>query len=96
MSNITYNINLRVILETAPTESEKTNRKLNKIMASIQDLQAEVEAETTVKDSVLALIDRLVANQNDPVALDKLLTDMKANKQAIVDSVVKNTSAENT
>jgi ferritin len=82
----------------------ETNRLLNlilsrqktgqeKLMAVLQDLVDEVTAETTVKDSVLALIDRLVANQSNPAALDALLTSMKANKDAIAAAVTANTPA---
>ena len=68
-----------------------------KIMATIADIETEVTNETTVDQSVLTLVQGLVAqveaNKNDPAKLDALLAKMKANSQSLADAVVANTPA---
>ena len=60
-------------------------------MASIADIQAEITAEKTVDDGLLALVNRLIANQNDPAALDAILQGMKANIAPVAAALVANT-----
>ena len=59
--------------------------KVNKLMATIQDLATEVASETSIDNSIVALLDgiasQLAAAQasSDPVAIQAVLTSMQSN-----------------
>lgn len=65
------------------------------MMATLQELSTEVTRETSIDQSVLALIQGLIAqveaNKTDPAALDGLLTQMKANADSLAAAVTANT-----
>jgi hypothetical protein len=63
------------------------------IMATLQDLQNEVTAETTVDAGLLALINTLVANQNNPTAIAAILANMQANIAPLSAALTANTPA---
>lgn len=60
-------------------------------------LQQAVAQEDTVIDSAITLLDglsqQIVALKDDPVALQALADDVNAKKQALADSITKNTPA---
>lgn len=66
-------------------------------MATIQDVNAAVAAESSVDDSIIALLDGIVQQlkdaqaSNDPAALDVIVAGIQANSKKISDSVVANT-----
>jgi lysozyme len=70
-----------------------------KIMATLADIQAAVAAEKTVEDSVLALLTSLEQQlkdaiaANDPAAMQAVVDDINAHKQAMADAVAANTKA---
>ena len=70
-------------------------RQGERILASIQDLFDAVESETSVDESILALVDQLVALVKaagvDPAKLDAALATVAANKAKIVEKVNANT-----
>ena len=63
------------------------------IMATLQDLQDQVAADTTVDAGFVKIITALQANQNDPAKLDALLTSMKANSASISAALATGTAA---
>ena len=63
------------------------------IMATLQDIQNEVTAESTVDAGLLTLINTLVANQNNPAALSAILTSMQANIAPLSAALTANTPA---
>lgn len=67
------------------------------IMASLDDLAADVQAENTVIDSAVALINgfaaQLAAAGTDPVKLDALRSDIQTRTQALAAAVAANTPA---
>lgn len=69
----------------------------HKIMALLDQLTADVAAETTVDNAVLALITSLVQQikdaGTDPVALKALTDQMEANATALQTAVTANTPA---
>lgn len=72
-------------------------QKLDKIMASLQDLQAAVTAEDTVIDSAVTLIQGLAAQiaalQPNQAAIDALAADVKGKSDALAAAVAANTAA---
>jgi flagellin-specific chaperone FliS len=77
------------------------NRKLNFIMATMQDLRDAVARNTSVDDSVLAMLEGISQQlkdaqaQNDPQAIQDVINQLDANTQKMTDAVKKNTVAEN-
>lgn len=69
-------------------------------MATINDLKAAVERNTSVDDSVLTMLTGLVQQlkdaqaNNDPAAIDQLIAQLDANTQKMTDAVTANTPAE--
>jgi hypothetical protein len=72
-------------------------QKEYKLMATVQDLTAQVAAESTIDDSIIALLNGIVAQlsaaqaSGDPAALDVVLAGIKANSDKISAAVVANT-----
>jgi len=70
-----------------------------KIMASIQDVNAAVSAQTTVEQSVVILLQNLAQQikdaqaSGDPAALDQVVANINANTKALSDAVAANTPA---
>jgi len=66
-------------------------------MATIQDINAAVAAQSTVEDSIIVLLNGIVQQlkdaqaANDPAALDKVIADITANTQKLQDAVTANT-----
>lgn len=79
---------------------EKISKKVNKIMATMNDLRAAVERNTSVDDSVLALLAGISQQlkdaqaQNDPAAIDAVIAQLDANTQKMTDAVTANTPHE--
>ncbi len=73
--------------------------KENKIMATIQDVQAAVAAESTVDDSIIALLNGIVQQlkdaqaSGDPAALDAVVQGIQANTAKLQAAVTANTPA---
>ncbi len=69
----------------------------DKIMNTVDDIQADVTAENTVIDSAVTLLkglaDALKAAGTDPAKLAALHTDITTKTQALADAVVANTPA---
>ena len=69
-------------------------------MATMQDLRAAVERNTSVDDSVLTLISGISQQlkdaqaQNDPQAIQDIINQLDANTQKMTDAVKANTKAE--
>jgi hypothetical protein len=69
-------------------------------MATINDLKAAVERNTSVDDSVLTMLTGLVQQlkdaqaNNDPAAIDQLIAQLDANTQKMTDAVTANTPHE--
>lgn len=74
-------------------------QKDDQIMATIDDLKAAVAAETSVEQSVIALLGNLAQQlkdaiaANDPAALDAVVASVEANTKALSDAVAANTPA---
>jgi len=72
-------------------------RKENYIMATIQDINAAIAAESSVDDSIIALLNGIVQQlkdaqaSNDPAALDVVIAGITANTKKIQDAVTANT-----
>lgn len=61
-------------------------------MALIDDLLAEVRRNSTIGDSVLVLVQRLVDQAGgDPAKLQQALDELKADSQKLEDAVLANT-----
>jgi hypothetical protein len=71
--------------------------KENYIMATIQDVNAAVAAESSVDDSIITLLNGIVQQlkdaqaSNDPAALDVVIAGITANTKKIQDAVTANT-----
>jgi len=71
-------------------------------MGTMQDLRAAVERNTSVDDSVLAMLEGISQQlkdaqaQNDPAAIDEVIRQLDANTQKMTDAVTKNTPHEDT
>lgn len=81
---------------------DKLNKKVNKLMATMNDVLAAVERNTSVDDSVLAMLEGLSQQlkdaqaSNDPAAMDEVIRKLDANTQKMTEAVSKNTPAEDT
>lgn len=62
-----------------------------KIMADIDVILQDVADESTVADSILALVNTLVANQNDPAKLKAIITGLNANKAKLLAAIAAGT-----
>lgn len=66
-------------------------------MATIQDVQAAVAAESSVDDSIITLLNGIVQQlkdaqaSNDPAALDAVVANIQANTKKLSDAVTANT-----
>lgn len=71
------------------------NRKLDKIMATVDTIQADVTAENTVIDSAVTLLqglsDQLRAAGTDPAKLDALATSIEGKTAQLAAAIVANT-----
>lgn len=71
-------------------------------MATMNDVLAAVERNTSVDDSVLAMLEGLSQQlkdaqaSNDPAAMDEVIRKLDANTQKMTEAVSKNTPAEDT
>jgi hypothetical protein len=71
--------------------------KENLIMATIQDINAAIAAESSVDDSIITLLNGIVQQlkdaqaSNDPAALDVVIAGITANTKKIQDAVTANT-----
>jgi len=69
------------------------------IMATIQEVQAAVARESTVEDSVVALLTQISQQlkdaiaANDPVAMQAVVDQIDQNSQRLADAVTANTPA---
>lgn len=74
------------------------NKKLNKIMAALEDLQAKVETSATVTDSAVILLkglkDALDKAGTDPAKLKALSDQLGTNTQELADAIKANTPEE--
>lgn len=76
------------------------NRKLNRIMAQMDDLRAIVERDSEVTTSAVALLQGLKAQLDDaiaagdPAAFKELSARLGSNTQALADAVAANTPAD--
>lgn len=76
---------------------QEINYKVNQLMATIQDVQTAVAAQSTVEDSVITLLNGI--NQqlqaaiaaNDPAALDAVVASITANTTKLSNAVAANT-----
>ena len=59
-------------------------------MATLQEILSEVAAEATISDSILALVQRLVAEQ-DPAARQQILDGLLANKAKLETAILAGT-----
>jgi len=72
--------------------------KENQIMATIQDVQAAVAAESTVDDSIITLLNGIVQQLKDalatgnPAALDAVVQSIQANTAKLQAAVTANTT----
>ncbi len=99
------NINLRISFDSDATDIlhrilagvERLERKQETIMADLTALQAEVERNTTVENSALALIQGLAAQitaaGTDPVKLKAITDQLTSNDDALAAAVAANTPA---
>lgn len=89
----------RQLLERVDWRLAVLLRKEESVMANLADLAAEVAAEKTVDDSVVALLNGLTANlaaavaANDPAAVQAVLDSMKVNSAELAAAVAANTPA---
>jgi hypothetical protein len=73
------------------------NRKLDHIMANIQDIQNAVAQQSSVEDSVITMLQNITQQlkdaqaSNDPAAMDKVVSDLQANTKRLSDAVAANT-----
>lgn len=73
--------------------------KENKIMATLQDIANAVAAETTVDNSIVTMLDGIVAQlktaqaSNDPVAMAAVVSSIEANTAILQAAVTANTPA---
>lgn len=68
-------------------------------MATLQEIRDAVAAEKTVEDSIIALLGEISQKlndaiaANDPAAMQQVVDDLNAHRQALADAVVANTPA---
>lgn len=83
-------------LDALTRREARQSREIGKIMASLDDVVTEVEATHGAADSVLVILDRLVAeleaaNQSgDPAKVDAVLVRVAALKQKLADAAAAN------
>lgn len=81
---------------------DKLVKKVNKLMATMNELRAAVERNTSVDDSVLAMLEGISQQlkdaqaQNDPAAFDEIIRQLDANTAKMTEAVSKNTPSEET
>lgn len=91
--------NILVIQTQAPPDAllQIINAKLDKIMATLADVQTAVTAEDTVIDSAIALVQGLAAQiaalAPNQAAIDALAADVKGKSDALAAAVAANTPA---
>lgn len=68
-------------------------RREEAIMATQQDILTEIADESTIADSILALVQRLVT-ENDPAARQAILDALKANRTKLEAAVLAGTPQE--
>jgi hypothetical protein len=96
--------NLNSLSEWLDSELRKINKKLDvliiqerKEMATLDDLTAEVAAQTTVNQSAITLLQGLKAKLDaagtDPAKLQAIKDSLTANDQALAQAVAQNTPA---
>lgn len=61
----------------------RIHRKGEKQMALVDEIRQRVATQTTIIESVKVLVESLKANQNDPVALQEIVTALDANNLAL-------------
>lgn len=90
---LTYNQQIDNIL----TELRLLNKELMNMSTEMDNLTAQVHANSDLLDSAVTLINgianRITAAGVDPVALDALTTELKAKDEALAASVAANTPA---
>jgi ABC-type transporter Mla MlaB component len=88
---------LKSTLADIQTKVNQLLNQENKIMASLDALQAEVARNTTVESSALALIQGLAAQitaaGTDPVKLKAITDQLTNNDDALASAVAQNTPA---
>ena len=62
-------------------------------MATLNDILAEVQAETSVDQGLLTLINNLVANQNNPTEMAQILSTLQSNIAPLSAALTANTPA---
>lgn len=78
----------------------KLIKRIERIMTKLDELNAAVERNTAVDDSVLTLLEGVVQQlkdaqaSSDPAAIDKLIAQLDANTQKMTDAVVAHTPAQ--
>jgi hypothetical protein len=78
---------------------KKILKKEENLMATMQDLRSAVERNTSVDDSVLALLSGISQQlkdaqaSNDPQAIQDVINQLDANTQKMTDAVTANTPA---
>jgi hypothetical protein len=65
-------------------------KKENTIMATIDEILTEIADESTIADSILVIVQRLVS-ENDPAARQKILDGLKSNRTKFEASVLAGT-----
>ena len=72
--------------------------RMDTMSAELDTLKTEIESLIEVDKSVIALIEDLAAKfeavKNDPVAIQSLVDEVRAEKQELTDVVLANTPAE--
>lgn len=87
------------ILQEVMRSSHRLEQDRSMIMATLDDLVAEVAAEKTLDDSIIALINGLSAQlqaalaSNDPAKVQAVLDGMKANAASLASALAANTPA---
>lgn len=78
----------------------KLIKRIERIMTKLDDLNAAVERNTAVDDSVITLLEGIVQqlkdanSSSDPAAIDKLIAQLDSNTQKMTDAVTRNTPVE--
>ena len=79
------------------TGLSKLTQKVDKIMATMQELRDAVQRNTDVDDSVITLLQGISQQlkdaqaQNDPAAIQAVIDQLDANTQHMADAVTANT-----
>lgn len=78
---------------------QELNFKVNIIMATLQDILADVQSESALDDSIVTLLTNISQQlktaqaTQDPAALQSVIDQIDANKKKISDAVTANTPA---